>query len=102
MCCSWCVCVSVVCSGFFLRCLTRVTSALGFDSTSDIYASLTGAQNRILMLSERVLCYKTPADIFSQSLIAIIDKSVMKSKHAEIKWLLKFCQQVNKSRVSFA
>ena len=56
-------------------------SRVRFDIDSAIYASLTGAQNRILMLSERVLCFKTPVIFFSLSLIAIIDKSVMKSKH---------------------
>ena len=54
---------------------------LRFGTDSAFHASLTGAQNRILMLSECVLCFKTHVDLFSQSLIAIIDKSVMKSKH---------------------
>ena len=36
---------------------------LRFGTDSSFHASLTGAQNRILMLSERVLCFKTPVDL---------------------------------------
>ena len=60
-------------------------NGLRFGIDSAFHASLTGAQKRILMLSKRALCFKTPVDLFSQSLIAIIDKSVMKSKHVEKK-----------------
>ena len=60
MCCSWYVCASVVCSVCFslVSDMSHEYIGLRFGTDSAFHALLTGAQNRILMLSERVLCLK--------------------------------------------